>query len=201
MGRRETITAGLLTGVLVLVAVPGCGGGNAGGTGSRSSDTTSSSSKVTKPENETQNAAKDEPSTEFQGSGPNAELVKFGEEANTAERETVSSVVEDNLQARAAGDWESQCATLATPIVKGIEKTAKALGAGAGCTKALEAQAKPAPASARANPMIEPVAALRIEGPRGFALFHGVKGKDYAMPVLMEGGEWKVASLVTEEVP
>jgi hypothetical protein len=45
-------------------------------------------------------------------------------------------------------------------------------------------------ASARSD-----VGALRIEGDHGFVLYHGPGGEPYAMPMVMEGGAWKVGSL------
>ncbi len=193
--KRGIAWVALATAVIAMV-VAGCGG-SGGDTGSA---TTSSSSETESSESSTSSdGSKSEPSAEFAGEGPNAELVTFGKESDEEEREAASEVIEENLEARAAGDWEAQCLTLAEPIINGIEKASG--GTGAGCAKELEAQASSAPESLLANPMTEPIAALRVGGPRGFALFHGANSKDYVMPLLKEGGEWKVASLTTEEVP
>jgi hypothetical protein len=181
---------------VMAMLVVGCGGSG----GDSSSATTSSSNETESSESsKSSDGSNSEPSAEFAGEGPNAELVTFGKESDVAEREAASEVLEENLEARAAGDWEAQCLTLAEPIVKGIERSAG--GTGAGCAKSLEVQASSAPESILANPMTEPIAALRVGGIRGFALFHGANGKDYVMPLLKEGSEWKVASLTTEEVP
>jgi hypothetical protein len=185
---KGSIAPLLTASVVILMTVTGCGGSSSSGDSTPSQPASSKGSKS-------------EPSAEFTGQGPNSGVAKFGKEAAPAEREAASNILEESLQARADGEWEAQCSTLAAPIIKGVEKTGSALGAGDGCPAALEAQAKPAPESVRANPMTGPIDVLRVGGNRGFALFHGTKGKDYVIPLLREGGEWKVASLVTEEAP
>jgi len=47
----------------------------------------------------------------------------------------------------------------------------------------------------------EPIAALRVKGPVAYALYHGKAGKDYAMKMEIDQGKWKVAALLTEELP
>ncbi len=51
------------------------------------------------------------------------------------------------------------------------------------------------------NPMVEPLAALRIQGNQAFAFFHGARGQDYVIPMIKEGGEWKVGSLGPAPTP
>jgi hypothetical protein len=68
------------------------------------------------------------------------------------------------------------------------------------CAEALEAAAQKASNSLK-NTMVEPLAALRVNGKQAFAFYHGAKGKDYVIPMEKEGGEWKVAALLPEEAP
>jgi len=49
--------------------------------------------------------------------------------------------------------------------------------------------------------MIEPIAALRVEGDEGFALYHGTKGGDYVVAMGKEGDEWKVAAIQERLIP
>jgi hypothetical protein len=49
--------------------------------------------------------------------------------------------------------------------------------------------------------MTGPIDALRVEGDRGYALYHGTKGKDYVMAMKKEDDEWKVSSLTESELP
>ena len=39
------------------------------------------------------------------------------------------------------------------------------------------------------------VGSLRLNGDRGFLLYHGARSSSYAIPVVKEGGMWKVAAL------
>ncbi len=135
--------------------------------------------------------------------GGENELAKFGNEAGDAEREAASSVLEENLQARASGDWETQCASLTAGALKKVEEGAATLGSKGDCAKNLEAQAQPVSSTKviRVNTMTGPIDVLRIEGVKAFALYHGTKGVDYAIPMTKEAGEWKVDSLVTQEIP
>lgn len=181
----------------VAVAVlAGCGGGSSSteGSASNSAPTTASTTSQSEPSGA-------EPSAEFVGKGKNGTLAKVGTEADASEREAASHVLEESLAARASGDWEAQCATLAAFVIKQVEKAAAILGASGGCAAALEAESAPTPPSALASTMSGPLAALRVKGKRGFAFYHGAKGKDYVMPMTKEGAEWKVASLQEQGAP
>lgn len=88
-------------------------------------------------------------------------IAVFGEEASAAERESASAVLAEKIEARAAAEFASQCAS---PGKAGIETG--------------------------------PIAALRIEGDKAYALVHGNDGHDYAMPMQMEAGEWRVSAIL-----
>lgn len=191
---RQCKLVALLVAV-VIVAAPGCGGGSSSSAGSGSS---SDSSETVSQENGSGGSTK--PSAEFLGKGENGKLATVGEEASAAEREAASRVIEKSLRARAAGDWATQCTTLAAQLIAGLERRAKTLGAKIGCPSALEAQAAPAPESARDNTMTGPIDVLRINGTQVFAFYHGTENKDYVMPLFDEGGEWKLAVLQEQEI-
>jgi hypothetical protein len=199
MARVVTIIAVMLVAILA-----GCGGSgssnsseSSASTSTRNTEPKTSASEAVKPE-----GSKSEPSAEFVGKGKNGKLAKVGREASTAEREGASKVLEESFDAREAGDWKTQCETLAASTVEQIEKSAAVLGAAGGCPKALEAQARPVPPAARANTMIGPIAALRVKGGfNGFAFWHGTEGKDYVIPLIKQGGEWKLVSPQEQEAP
>jgi hypothetical protein len=140
-----------------------------------------------------------EASASFLKPGGNNRIPKFGEEADEDEREAASAVLEESLQARAAGDWVKQCETLTTGRVNNVKEG----GEGESCASVLKSQALPLSGSeaVRANTMRGPIDALRMEGDRGFALYHGKNGKDYAMPMKKEDDEWKVSSVTESELP
>jgi hypothetical protein len=175
---------------LCAVAGLGCGSGGSSTSSTTTLGTTESSSATEPPSGE--------PSREFVKKGGKNEIPTFGTEASAAEREAVSEVVEKSLTARAAGDWAGQCATLSSNAIKTIKETVPPREAGS-CAEALKLEAQPVvqTRSIRANTMTEPIAALRVKGNKAYALYHGAKGQNYAMPVEKEGGAWKVSALVT----
>lgn len=182
---------------MAVAVLAGCGGG-----GSSGSSNSTAAAKAAKPPASSRAAESTggEPSAEFVGKGPNGKLAKSGEEAEAADREAASRVVEESLEARASRDWASQCSTLVAALIKQIEES-NSLSAATGCAKALAAVAAPATPSALANTMTGPIDALRVSGTQGFAFWHGTGGKDYVIPLFKEGGEWKVGSLVAQEAP
>jgi hypothetical protein len=181
--------AGALTLFAVLAVVVGCGGGGSGSSGGSTSASTSSS-----------NSGNGEASATFLKPGVKSQSPRFGKEADAAELEAVSEVVEENSQARTAQNFALQCATLAKSTVKELEEHGPSLGAGKSCAKTLEKEAATAPKYIFAETMTGPVAALRVKGSQGYALYHGKKGKDYELPVTLEGGQWKVVALFPQEI-
>jgi hypothetical protein len=171
-----------VTGLAILaIAISGCGG--------------SSSSTPPTP----QEAGKGEPSKQFLGPGEKNKLVEFGTEASAAEREAASAVLDRSFEARESGDFAVQCATLSS---KGIEAVASKGASVSQCTVKLKKLAEPLAktASFRKDKLPGEVTALRVKGDRGFALFHGTDGKDWVMPLEKEGGSWKVAAILEEEL-
>jgi hypothetical protein len=142
-------------------------------------------------------------STPSEGQPESSRLSSFGQEAGSDEREAASRVLEENLRARAAEDWPAQCASLSASLTKEIVERAELITAkkGAGsCAKGLELEAEPVPASVLKDPMTGPIDALRVEGKKAYALFHGAGNMGYAMPMVEEGGRWKVGQLTTIEL-
>jgi hypothetical protein len=170
-----------LLGVLCGLTLLGCG------SGSSTSEISSSTDPVSV-----------EASREFIEKGGENKIPNFGEEATAQEREAASAVVEASLKARAAADWAAQCATLSKAAAKKIQSFVPP-AEGKTCSLALETEASPVEQTqaVRANVMTEPIAALRVKGNKGYALFHGAKGNDYAMAMEKEGDQWKVSALVT----
>lgn len=128
----------------------------------------------------------------------------FGSPAGDAEREAASKVLGENLKARAGARWARQCSTLAATTIKQVEAEARSLGGQAkGCANAVKTMAEPLSGTraSRAYTLMGVIDVLRVKGTAAYALYHGTGQKDYAMPMRKEGGGWKVASLVTTEVP
>jgi hypothetical protein len=95
------------------------------------------------------------------------------------------------------------CASLAKAAVAPIEQLAARTPQlrGNGCAKVLEKLTARAPSSTRKNTLSGGIASLRVEGDRGFALYHGTGGVDYFVPMAKEDGEWKVGAIAPSEFP
>jgi hypothetical protein len=188
-GRREICRKAttVLLAVLIAALVAGCGGSSGG----------SSSSP-----------APEEASKQFQdpkGSKGKEPVATFGKESGQAERAAASAILAKNLTARQEADFAEQCATLGKAGLESVlgpwkEANAKAV---AKCATALKGFAEPLAQSKtiRADTLNGEIAALRIEKGHAYALYHGTDGKDYAMPMEEEGGQWKVGSITTIELP
>jgi hypothetical protein len=174
---------------LAALLLVGCGGGGS----STSASGTNASDEVT------------EPSKEFHDppglNGPRP-MATFGRESGDAEREAVSAVLTKNLTAREKADFATQCETLGK---RGLEAF---LGKNGGnerskCQKELKALAAPLSGSTkiRTDTLTGEIAALRIKGNQAYALYHGNDGKDYAVPMEMEAGTWKVGAIIPTELP
>lgn len=175
--------AGALIGIaLIVLLMAGCGG-------SSSADGTEKSKTTETP------ATKPFPSVSAK------KIPKFGEEANASEREAASEVLEENLAAREAADFKTQCATLSPAAVKGVATQASIQGlGGGGCVKELTARAEPLKQTKglRQNTMTGPIDELRVKGNYGYAIWEGADGTDYAMQMERVDGEWKVGNVLDE---
>jgi hypothetical protein len=133
--------------------------------------------------------------------------VTFGREASEAERRAASKILRKNMEGRQDANFATQCATLSPDALEtvvnpeGIPKLRRELGPGA-CPRKLKALASPLSTSKaiRRNTMAGPIDALRIQGRKGYALFHGKGGKDFAMVMERVNGFWRVGALVTTEL-
>lgn len=138
-------------------------------------------------------------SDDFVVPGGDNSVQEFGQEAGASEREQASKVLETYMQARAAEDQKTACASLSKVALAQLQDLATAVPGvdrGDSCVTIFVAIDKRTPPLARANTMTGPIASLRVEGDRAFALYHGTKGVDYTIQMEKEGGGWKVAALV-----
>jgi hypothetical protein len=192
MGGKRQIAVVIATTILLAIAAVGCGGaGSSASAGSTTSAGTSSGSGG-------------DSKIQYPGKRPSgSEAVHFGREASVAEREEASRVVEEDLKARAAGDWAKQCAVLSTEQSAEVREFTYVNGKEDSCTDALRTLASPLPQtkSLRADNMASPVYAFRIGANRGFAFYHGKEGTAYTMAMKHEDGRWKVDDLTPTELP
>jgi hypothetical protein len=121
----------------------------------------------------------------------------YGSEASAAQLASAEAVLSRYLGARAAGEWGPACAQMSA----GVQKQLALLGGenGGDCAFAYAKLAERIPAPARVDPLVDGLAALRVESPHAFALFYGPGSQQYMVPLEEEGGGWKVTQL--EPVP
>lgn len=145
----------------------------------------------------------DSGSAAFRTPGGDNSIQNFGEEADTAEVDAATATLASYMRARAEDDWARQCATLAQVTIEPLQQLAARSPQlkGKGCAAILTALTAGTPRSTRVDTMTDGIASLRVEGDRGFALYHGAKGVDYFVPMAEEGGEWKVGALAPTEFP
>lgn len=178
--------------------------GSGKGEKERSGDETGSSrGSDDSPSGEGSSSSSGEGSASFRTPGGDNSIQSFGAEADPAQADEASAVLASYLGARAKDEWARECAYLAKVTVAPLEQLAAGSPQlkGKGCAAILAALAGNTPTSTRANTMTSGIASLRVEGDRGFALYHGAHGTDYFLPMVREGGRWKVGSLAPSEFP
>jgi len=150
------------------------------------------------------NSEKTKPTTESEptkfGTRPGREVVNFGEEADQGEREAAFGDLEENYRAREAGEWAKQCASMTLEQSEEVRETTEPDGT---CASGLRTQASPLAKSKafRAYPIQGPIEAFRVENDRGFVLYQGKDGNDYAMAMKKEDGKWLVDDLIPTKLP
>ncbi len=120
----------------------------------------------------------------------------YGAEAPPSEQAAATTALRVYLDARAGGEWAAACAHMAATVQK-------QLGALTGkqepCAAAYAKLSSQVSASMLVSPLSGPIAALRVEGDRAFALFYGLHEQQYMMPMVGGGGAWKVSQI--EAIP
>jgi hypothetical protein len=182
------ITRFLILAALTIVALlaAGCGGSSS----SVGSSTASSKSSASSASSATEKPFKGEP-----------KIVKFGKPAPLGDVEAASKVLAENLEAREAADFATQCASL-TPSAQGEVVGSQTPKTAQECPSKLKELATPLKETEeiRTNTFDGIIDELRLKGSRAYALYHGNDGKNWAMPLQLEGKVWKVGSIVTTEL-
>jgi hypothetical protein len=129
----------------------------------------------------------------------------FGSEARASEQKRAAAALAAYLRARAGGDWSRACSYLAVATRGELERLAgPSKGGSEGCGMALAALSHGGgrgSSQSRADPLTAGVAALRVRGKSAFALFHGPNNSKYVMPMISEGGAWKMSQLAPLPYP
>ncbi len=169
----------------------------------RPDDSDSSSGESHDDSSPSQGESSGKGSASFRTPGGDNSIQDYGKESPDPDLEAATATLSAFLDARAEGDWAEVCKQVAAATLKPLEQLAKrAPNVKSGdCSAILEALLGASPPSSRANTMGEEgIASLRAEGDRSFALYHGTDGVDYVVPMVREGGVWKVGSLAPSEL-
>ena len=129
----------------------------------------------------------------------------FGAEATASERARATAALTAFLNARASGEWPKACPYLARATRTQLERFGGAAkGASKGCGAALAALSggdAHSAGSSHAETLAGSVAALRVKGNSAFALYRGPSASKYVMPMVKQGGAWKVGQLAPIAYP
>jgi hypothetical protein len=135
---------------------------------------------------------------QFRGEGDNS-IQEFGHEASGGERESAAAALHAYLDAWAARRWKQACFYMSAGVAVTLERMASLARQGAqggACPQLFASLNRGADvkAVAAAAGAVD-VGSLRVKGERGFVLYHGVAGADYAMPMVREPAGWKVGAV------
>jgi hypothetical protein len=139
-------------------------------------------------------------SDQFRGKTDSA-LLDFGEEGSEAEMEEAAEAVRGFFVARSRGDWPAACAQLSQAMLAKIEHLATSSTdlADKSCPSFLGAFTSLSDKERRDSTVVDS-GSLRQQGSHGFLIYYGADQVVYAMPLSLEGGAWKLASLSSKQL-
>ncbi|HSC21376.1 MAG TPA: hypothetical protein VLC07_06570 [Solirubrobacterales bacterium] len=140
---------------------------------------------------------------QFEVKGGDNSVQEFGGESSGSEFEEAATALHDYLDARAERAWAAACRYLAAGVTAELSSQLGEArgGSGPSCAELLAGLSGGVPESALREAAIANVGSLRVEGDRGFLLFHGVGQTDYFIPMVHEDGHWKVAAIAASAAP
>jgi hypothetical protein len=129
------------------------------------------------------------PSGRFEGGEKSIE--GFGSEASGAARAALLGAFHGYFGALAARDFPRACGYLAAAVKRSMERFARGRAKLKGCPQILPKLLSPdAPALSREQDEGE-VKKVRVEGERGFVIYHAPGARLYQLTMSREGGDWK----------
>jgi hypothetical protein len=171
----------------------GSGGGEAG-KGAGSADIDFSGPPVRHDHPEPVDGQRSDP---FRTPGGDNSIQEYGEEQDSEERAAAMKPIVALYRALESGDWTTVCSThLSRPNVEQIKLLAEKSPQieGSDCAAVLGGLNQTTGMRGPDTPDGE-IVAFRTEGDTGFALWWGIDGKGYAMPLKSEDGAWMLTAL------
>ena len=177
----------------------GTGGGDTGNGGSGNKAGTGAGIDFTGPPTKHKHPVpvEGERSDGFLVSGGDNSIQTFGEEQGAAERAEAMKPIIALYTALESGDWSAVCNThLSAPNLKQLELLAgkSPQSNGKSCGQILGGLNQSAGRKGPDTPDGELIS-FRVEDDTGFAIWWGIDGKGYALPLKSEGGTWKLTAL------
>lgn len=126
--------------------------------------------------------------------GGDNSIQDFGQEASQADRAAAARSLTAYLTAISRGDAKTACALLASSATQQVQQSGSS-AAGTGCPALVGRIAASMPAQLKGQLRGARVLSVRVSGDHGFIIFDGVGPKVSNMPLVKEGGQWKVAAV------
>jgi hypothetical protein len=133
----------------------------------------------------------------FEARGGDNSIQEFGAEGSGADFEAAATALHGYLDARAAAAWTAACSYMSAAAATSLSQLTGASGGEASCPEALATLSAGVPTAALEEAAEAEVGALRTEGDRAFLIFRGAREADYFMPMVRDGGAWKVAAIAS----
>lgn len=141
-------------------------------------------------------------SEQFVQKGGDNSVQEYGSEQTAgSEFAEAAATLHVYLDARAAGAWGAACGALAAGLVEQLVEQLEGSGSKTACPEVLAAFNSSFPSAALREAAEVNVAALRVEGDKGFLLFKGAHDEPFFIPMRREGGDWKVAAVGPSSLP
>lgn len=195
MGQKLTKSIATLGAALLVVGIlGGCGGGSATTTASTLSPTTRVGGEKERGHVETGplKIVGGGPAS-YRATGHYINVPRFGEEASKADLRRAATAEHDYLVARVESDWTETCSSVSKSLMRSLTTRSRKF-MGKGCPEILGAITVPTPGGSAYESSEVEAESLRINGTRAFLLYRAATAP-YFMPMLIEGGVWKVTAL------
>jgi hypothetical protein len=142
-------------------------------------------------------------SRQFRAAGGDNSVQEFGVEGDGDELRAAAETVHEFYARRATGDWSGACAATSQSLRRRLEALARRTP-GVDYTRCApllaELTADPPPANWRLITTID-AGSLRHDGEQAFLIYYGPAGTVHAMPMVSDGGEWKVDAVTSAQLP
>lgn len=120
----------------------------------------------------------------------------FGDEVTGKQAAQAEAAAQGYLTAASKGEWKRACSYLAKKVREARASLARARNLEReDCAAGLEVSAERLSPAERDGLDSAEVSGVRVEGKRGYVLYEDSSATERAMPIVTEGGSWKLLAL------